>query len=57
MNIKQITDDLVESYINDQWVNYQRALVPPQAREELLGFATATFHEAGTTTPATVYKD
>lgn len=48
---------LVAEYIRSQWLNFQRALIEPQAREELLCGATISFFEPGTTTPITVFAD
>ena len=44
IDIKKITSDLVDDYINSEWLNHGRALIPPQAREELLCGARIYFY-------------
>lgn len=53
MTIKEI----ISRYIRDQWVRCRRALIFPEAQEELLSGAQLKFFEPGTSTPATVYMD
>lgn len=49
--------DIVKQYIRDQWINYRRALIGPQAREELLACAKLYFYEKETTNPKNTYID
>lgn len=50
-------NELVASYIRDQWLNFRRALITPQAREELLSGALLSFYVPGTFKPVNAYMD
>lgn len=55
----KLTDfsDLVRDFIRDQWVNFRRLIIEPQAREELFGGGRIYFYHHGTKTQANVYID
>lgn len=51
------TDRLVEQYIHSEWHNKGRALIPPQAREELLYAARLHIYQSGTHNPVNTFYE
>lgn len=49
--------DLVDKYIESQWVNHRRSLNYPEAREELLGCSAMYIYEYQSHNPMAVYAD
>ena len=55
----KLTDfsEMVRNYIRDQWMNFRRAYIEPEAREELLGGGRIYFYAPNTYTAVNVYAD